>query len=511
MRNPLKNNTLVILIIFLSIITFSLKNLYAEQYNESTVRYIMLDISLGGPISFYRNANDANSIEAVARWDKGIRIQNYSSFERKDLGGDLGWTVVYKNTTQRVPGMIAWLSNEAYNESTVRYIMLDISLGGPISFYRNANDANSIEAVARWEKGIRIQNYSSFERKDLGGDLGWTIVYKNTTQRVPGMIAWLESPLSAQFPYQDLVSYFSFDQDPTDDFGNNDLINHNAKMVVGKIGNCYEFNKTNYLGTSNNVSFNRGREEYSISVWFHPDTVTGTSSYIILDRNTENTYFSYGLEILPTHELRFSSWSSTYLEIRGIYINYGKWYHVVVTVGTKEAKLYLNGILQATKSVLISETPGSGLTIGGYYGAYGFEKANFFEGKIDEIGIWNRVLTNQEVNNLYNNGEGLSYSQLTAISEPSATEIATNFILSQNYPNPFNPSTTISFALPTSSKVVVDIYNSLGQKVTRLLENQMSAGKHQVKFEAGDLPTGVYYYRIQAGKFSTVKKMLLIR
>ena len=86
-----------------------------------------------------------------------------------------------------------------------------------------------------------------------------------------------------------------------------------------------------------------------------------------------------------------------------------------------------------------------------------------------------------------------------------------SFSLSQNYPNPFNPSTTIKFNLPKSSDVRIEVYNATGQKVQTLLNKKMSAGNHQIEFNAGDLASGVYLYKIEAGDFQDVKKMILIK
>jgi len=83
--------------------------------------------------------------------------------------------------------------------------------------------------------------------------------------------------------------------------------------------------------------------------------------------------------------------------------------------------------------------------------------------------------------------------------------------LLQNYPNPFNPTSIIQFALPASSRVLLRIYNPLGQLVKTLLDQTESAGIKSVTFDAGSLPSGVYFYRLQAGSFVDVKKMILIR
>lgn len=86
-----------------------------------------------------------------------------------------------------------------------------------------------------------------------------------------------------------------------------------------------------------------------------------------------------------------------------------------------------------------------------------------------------------------------------------------DFVLRQNYPNPFNPTTTITFVLPHASDVTLHVYDITGRKVRTLINGQMSAGSHQVVFEARDLTSGIYFYRLNTGKFVQTKRMLLIR
>jgi hypothetical protein len=87
----------------------------------------------------------------------------------------------------------------------------------------------------------------------------------------------------------------------------------------------------------------------------------------------------------------------------------------------------------------------------------------------------------------------------------------TQYNLSQNYPNPFNPSTTINFTLPEASNVTLKIFNTLGEEVSVLFNRVMEAGTHEVNFEASQLHSGMYFYRIEAGTFTQVKKMTLLK
>ncbi len=81
----------------------------------------------------------------------------------------------------------------------------------------------------------------------------------------------------------------------------------------------------------------------------------------------------------------------------------------------------------------------------------------------------------------------------------------------QNYPNPFNPSTTIRYSLPKNDFVNLVIYNTLGQKVSTLVNEYQTSGKYSVQFNASNLPSGVYFYKIESGNFIKVNKMLLLR
>ncbi len=86
-----------------------------------------------------------------------------------------------------------------------------------------------------------------------------------------------------------------------------------------------------------------------------------------------------------------------------------------------------------------------------------------------------------------------------------------NFSLSQNYPNPFNPSTLISYKLAASSDVTLKVYDVLGREVATLVHERQTAGTHSVTFNAADLPSGVYFYSLQAGTYSNTKKLLLLK
>lgn len=100
-------------------------------------------------------------------------------------------------------------------------------------------------------------------------------------------------------------------------------------------------------------------------------------------------------------------------------------------------------------------------------------------------------------------------SPVTAIKETS--NLPKVYSLSQNYPNPFNPSTQISFNLEKSGMTELTVYNLLGQKVASLINSILSSGEHNVTFNASNLPSGMYLYKLTSGSYSITKKMVLLK
>ncbi len=86
-----------------------------------------------------------------------------------------------------------------------------------------------------------------------------------------------------------------------------------------------------------------------------------------------------------------------------------------------------------------------------------------------------------------------------------------SYLLEQNYPNPFNPSTTIGFGIKEKSFVKVVILNNIGEEVAVVVNEEMESGFHQVEFNAVNLPSGVYFYQLRAGEFTSMKKMILLK
>jgi hypothetical protein len=101
-------------------------------------------------------------------------------------------------------------------------------------------------------------------------------------------------------------------------------------------------------------------------------------------------------------------------------------------------------------------------------------------------------------------------SRITGVAENTAG-IPAEFSLKQNYPNPFNPVTTISFGLPEQSFVKLKVYDVTGREVATIVSEELPAGKYSRQWNAYGISNGVYYYRIQAGRFTETKKLVLVK
>ena len=104
----------------------------------------------------------------------------------------------------------------------------------------------------------------------------------------------------------------------------------------------------------------------------------------------------------------------------------------------------------------------------------------------------------------------LAYFEAASVEEFNGTTPAV-FSLAQNYPNPFNPSTSISFSLGSNEMVTLRVFNMMGQEITTLANGRMNAGPHMIDFDASNLTSGVYYYKLDAGDFNDTKTMLLVK
>ncbi len=151
---------------------------------------------------------------------------------------------------------------------------------------------------------------------------------------------------------------------------------------------------------------------------------------------------------------------------------------------------------------------------------------NFINGTNDSIDIsysyWGSTDYNELIQKI-NQGNGLVnitpwtdstfstlYDDVTSLAKSEDHHLK-EFKLYQNFPNPFNPLTTINFYLPKTEEVAIEIFNSLGQKIESILNNKMTQGSHSVIINGSNFSSGIYYYKITAGHFREVKKMVILK
>jgi Secretion system C-terminal sorting domain len=98
---------------------------------------------------------------------------------------------------------------------------------------------------------------------------------------------------------------------------------------------------------------------------------------------------------------------------------------------------------------------------------------------------------------------------LTSVDEKGTTPSV--FRLEQNYPNPFNPTTTITYSVDHTNQVLLKVFNVIGKEVATLVDGKQASGRHEVKFDATKLPSGMYFYRLQAGGLTETRRMVLLK
>ncbi len=134
----------------------------------------------------------------------------------------------------------------------------------------------------------------------------------------------------------------------------------------------------------------------------------------------------------------------------------------------------------------------------GYYDTEGYANGVFVSG--------NYVYVANRYDGIYI----LKFTGATSVLEDNGI-IPKQFTLHQNYPNPFNPATTIRFSLPKSTNIALKIFSLHGEEIETVVKGKYPAGLHEVRWNAGNLASGVYLYQLQAGNFVETKKMILIK
>jgi hypothetical protein len=102
-------------------------------------------------------------------------------------------------------------------------------------------------------------------------------------------------------------------------------------------------------------------------------------------------------------------------------------------------------------------------------------------------------------------------SYFSTISGAPVVKAPGGYALFQNYPNPFNPTTIISYQIPEASEVEIKIIDALGREVANLADTVMPAGHHEIPFNAGNLPGGIYFCRFKAGSYLETRKLVLLK
>ncbi len=224
--------------------------------------------------------------------------------------------------------------------------------------------------------------------------------------------------------------------------------------------------------------------------------VDDTNNVWIATENGLAVYNETGLQLLPSISNKDT------LDLDTVFVNY-----------TSQTKFIIHNPLSSDLIINSIETNSPVFTVIDTLPAIipvGFDKEFEVDFSPDTSTIYKNkltLITNKGMKSIFLRG----YSKYPTSVDNIQTNAPVIFSLSQNYPNPFNPTTKIKYQLPELSKVRLTVYDVLGREIKVLVDQEKPAGTYEVEFDAANLPSGVYFYRIEAGKYSDTKKLLLLK
>ena len=308
-----------------------------------------------------------------------------------------------------------------------------------------------------------------------------------------------------------LIASYLFNGNANDGSGNgNNGIVYTAALTsdrFGKSNKAYSFNgQTDYISSTQQIT---NPFPLSISLWFKTTTTNGGKLFGFGESQTgSSSNHDRNIYMTNSGKIYFGVWTGSYQVLKSANsYNDGTWHHVVGIISTQGLMLYIDNSLAVHEYSVTSAQ-----TMTGYW-RIGYDNLAFwpdeptsrsFAGSIDDIYIYNRALSVSEISSLF------TATGTTSVKNPLVETLRT-FNLSQNYPNPFNPSTSISFILPSRSFVSLKVFDLIGREVAIIVSEEMSAGSYSRQWNAANMSSGIYFYRLQAGSFTETKKLILLK
>ena len=304
---------------------------------------------------------------------------------------------------------------------------------------------------------------------------------------------------------QGLVAHYPFSGNANDSSGNgNDGTLNGVTFASNNTMTFAQFTSTSYINVPDNSTFDFSNASgVTIATWIRQEQ--STSGDILRKMGTSGSSDDeYGLWLSSTGQISGGlngPGQQKILQAKSS-LSLNTWTHVVFMWNKVDSKIsfYINGILDTiTNSTITSiQNTNAVLRIGAWVQSY----LNSFTGSIDDIRIYNRALSYEEIQILYGSTVDVKIDENMVIND---------YYFSQNYPNPFNPSTTFKFIIRKQTQIRINVYNVIGELVRTLGEGLYNAGSYELEFKANDLPSGIYLYQLAAENFVETKKMILLK